>query len=315
MGNQTLVYYAGITSLVATQIAITFTLDYDYASGNTISVVPPAGYMLTCSMEGSLKTISLPGGRPDCIDDPLELYLTQPLTRGSYAFAVTADLPSETPVMNNFNLIIKDRSNNVVDARNGVPGKTLVDFGAESPTLTWSRAGPGQVSEVTIGLTFTRNTQSLQALLIMLPERFRHDVQKPTDVQNSNSRFPVAPGRSWADTSKPNRIKIYFDDNVNIATIPADVYSWRFPALMPQEVPKVNIWFICLCSDQRCEHQNDMSVLVTFPVAGFDLGETPPGSLRPVASSTPAASSTRQRARLFGAFVWPALFASLAAYL
>ncbi|CAE7255973.1 unnamed protein product [Symbiodinium necroappetens] len=46
----------------------------------------------------------------------------------------------------------------------------------------------------------------LRAVLIMLPERFIHDVQTPTDVQNinksatqmSSTQFPVAAGSDWA---------------------------------------------------------------------------------------------------------------------
>jgi len=278
----TAVYYAGVTGLMATQIAFTFSLDVD--AGSTISIVPPAGFLLTCSVEGSMKTISLPGGRPNCIDDPLQLQLQEPLTRGTYAFAITADLPPQTPEVNTFNIIIQDQYNKVVDSAYGVIGEEIVNIGAESPTLAWSRADPGQPTMVTVGITFTEDTSNLQALLIMLPDNFQHDVQIPIDVQNLNSRFPLAPGVEWADTSESNRIKINLDDAEDVTTIPADTYRFSFPVLMPPDVPRRNIWFLALCSDRSCRQPSDRQVVVSFPIAGFALYEIAPAALKVAAS-------------------------------
>jgi len=278
----TAVYYAGVANTRATQLAITFTLDQD--AGNSISVVPPAGFLLTCSVEGSLKTISLPGGRPNCIDDPLQLQLQQPLTRGTYSFALTADLPPQTPEVNSFNIIIQDAYSNVVDAAYAVTGEEIVNIAAEAPTLAWSRADPGQSTTVTIGVTFTAETIGLQALLIVLPELFQHDVQIPVDVQNLNSNFPLAPGNDWADTTEPDRIKIFLDDSRDETPIDPGTYRWSFPALMPPDVPRRNIWFLALCADRSCSQPSDRQVAVAFPMAGFALYEVAPEALRVAAS-------------------------------
>jgi len=276
------VYYAGVANLRATEIAFTFTLDVD--AGSSISIVPPAGFLLTCSMEGSLKTISLPGGRPNCIDDPLQLQLLESLTRGTYAFGVTVDLPPQTPEVNTFNIIIQDQYNNVVDAAYAIQGEEVVDLGAEAPSLAWSRADPGQPSVITIGITFTRDTSNLKALLVTLPELFQHDVQIPIDVQNLNPRFPLAPGLDWADTEEPDRIRIFLDDSEDVTTIPADTYRFSFPVLMPPDVPRKNIWFISLCDDRTCKQPSDAQVLVSFPMAGFNLYDVAPEALRVSAS-------------------------------
>lgn len=274
----TRVSYAGIANLQATQISFTFQVDVD--AGSSISVIPPPGYLLTCSMEGSLKQISLPGGLPNCIDDPLQLQLLQPLTAGLYAFAVTVDLPDQTPGDNTFNIIIRDQDNNVVDAAYRIQGQELHPIAAELPTLGWSRADPGQPSTVTVGVTFNRDTIIVKALLITLPDLFQHDVQIPIDVQNLNKRFPVAAGMDWADTSEPNRIKIFLDDSDDSTNIPPDTYRFSFPVLIPPEVPKDNIWYLSLCNDRSCTQPEDRYTLASFPMAGFRLYELAPEGVR-----------------------------------
>ncbi|CAE7021501.1 unnamed protein product [Symbiodinium sp. CCMP2456] len=67
----------------------------------------------------------------------------------------------------------------------------------------------------------------------MLPERFIHDVQTPTDVQNINKQFPVAAGSDWADTQYTDRIKIYLDDTGGGQAIDPGEYRFSFPALVP----------------------------------------------------------------------------------
>jgi len=276
------VSYGGVANLRSVQMIFTFSLEVDW--GSQIHVTPPHGVLLACSTEGALKRISLPGGRPDCVDDPLQLRLTVDLTAGVYAFGIAADMPPETPQDNTFDIAIKDRNGNVVDAAYQVPGKPIVDIGVTSPTLSWSRADAGQPSVITIGVTFVRDTISIKALLINFPERFIHDVQKPTDVQNLNRRFPVAAGQEWADTTFTDRIKIFLDDSDDITTIAADSYRFNFPVRVPccqpSDLPKKNIWFLSLCRERDCTSPEHRSVVVSFPMAGFGINELAPDSLK-----------------------------------
>jgi len=144
---------------------------------------------------------------------------------------------------------------------------------------------------ITVGITFREDVSSLQALLIVLPELFQHDVQIPIDVQNYNPRFPLAPGLDWADTQEPDRIKIFLDDSEDVTVIPADTYRFSFRALMPPDVPRKNIWFICLCADRSCKQPGDRQVAVSFPIAGFNLYEV-------AAQSTKASASPAKRRAL-----------------
>jgi len=217
---------------------------------------------------------------PDCIDYPLELRLTQPLNVGSFAFAIEADLPATTPEVNTFDLILRDQDNNVMDAYFGLAGKPLVQIYAETPSLAWSRADPGQNSVITVGFTLTRDTINIRAVLITMPMGFLHDVQKPTEVQSLNRLFPVRAGSDWSDTSEQDAIKILLDDSDATTSIPAGLHRFSFPVQVPSEIPSINIWYLSLCDDIACKDPSDRSALVSFPSSGFNLYELAPENLR-----------------------------------
>eukprot|EP00434_Breviolum_minutum_P034598 symbB.v1.2.030628.t1/scaffold3474.1/size56003/2 len=233
------------------------------------------------STEGALKQISLPGGKPTCIDDPLQITVDTTLTKNQYAFALLVDLPPETPKANTFSIIIRDQDNNVVDAAYSVQGKPIIQMFVQKPYLFWSQAEPGLRTEITIGLEFTQDTPNVKAVLIMLPETFIHDVQTPTDVQNMNKDFRVAAGSDWADTQYTDRIKIALDDSGGGAVITPGVYRFKFPALVPPSMPKNNFWSISLCNDRDCQQPDDRFTEISFPIAGFALYELPPEAIRP----------------------------------
>lgn len=276
------VMYPGVASMTNAQITVKFTLDVD--AGSQIEVVPPTGYLLTCSTEGALRQISLPGKRPDCVDDPLELILDKTLTAGEYAFALAVDLPPETPVDNTFSIIIKNQENQVVDAAFQIPGQELVEISVESPTLSWSKAVPGQQTIITFGLTFTKPTMRVLALLLNFPDKFIHDVQKPTDVQNLNKAFRVAAGQEWADTTYTDRLRVLLDDSDPTTQIPPGTYTFNFPAMVPcctqADMPKNNVWYVSLCSDQNCKQLGDQGIVITMPMAGFALNEVAPDAAK-----------------------------------
>ena len=272
------VMYPAVAGVQQAQIAFTFALNVN--AGNQINIVAPPGFILTCSTEGALKQISLPGGKPDCLDDPLQIRVGTTLTADQYAFALLVDLPPETPSANTFSVIVRDQDNNVVDAAYSIQGKPIVQIGVTDPYLAWSQAEPGQRTQITIGLTFTRDTPNVKAVLIMLPERFIHDVQTPTDVQNINKDFPLAAGSDWADTQYTDRIKISLDDMGGGAIIWKGTYKFSFPALVPPSMSNNNYWSFSLCNDRDCQQPDDRYIIVSFPIAGFQLYEMAPEVLR-----------------------------------
>lgn len=273
------VMYPAVATVQQAQIVFTFALNVN--AGNQINIVSPPGFILTCSTEGALKQISLPGGKPNCIDDPLQIVVDTTLTRDQYAFALLVDLPPETPDANTFSIIIRDLDNNVVDAAYSIQGKPIVAIPVTRPYLFWTQSEPGQRTDVTIGLEFTLTTSGVKAVLIMLPETFIHDVQTPTDVQNMNKDFRVAAGSDWADTQYTDRIKIALDDSGGGVDIDPGVYRFKFPVLVPPSMPNSNYWSISLCNDRDCQQPDDRYIIVSFPIAGFSLYELPPEAIRP----------------------------------
>jgi hypothetical protein len=297
------VMYPGVANLKGCLMSFKFTLDAD--AGSQITVVPPTGYLLTCSTEGALRQISLPGRFPECIDDPLELILSQTLTVGSYAFAINADIPAQTPPDNTFSIIIKNQDNQVVDAAYGMAGQEIVNMGVGEPVLSWAdRPQPGERTIVTFGMTFTAPTTGIKAVLLNFPDKFIQDVQRPTDVQNLNKRFRVAAGQDWADTSYTDRITIRMDDSDDGVVIDAGTYMFNVPVMVPcctqSDMPKNNVWQMSLCRDlSSCKKPGEANVLVTLPMAGFALNELAPGSVGARTGSARAASTLAAGLRVF----------------
>lgn len=274
----TTVSYAGVASLQGSRLTFTFTLTR--ANGQVIAVEAPDGYQMSCSSEGALAQISLPGSLPDCTDDPLTLTLNQTLTAGDYAFGIVSDIPAKTPENNKFNLIIRDRDGNVVDANYGIPGKEIApSMKVGDPRLSWTRSEPGQPTTIAVEITFDQDTDLLKALLINFPDNFIHDIQKPTDVMNLNKKFPVASSTTWIDVVGTDRIRILLDDTEEMTTIKADTYTFSFPVLVPcctpVDMPRNNVWYLSLCQTRECLRPTDPTVIVALPMAGFNLGELP----------------------------------------
>jgi hypothetical protein len=281
-GNEPMILYPGILGLKNAQITFKFSLDV--GGGRSIAVTPPAGYLLTCSTEGALVPLSLPGKKPSCVDEPLELILSAPLEAAEYSFALAVDIPVEEPNPNTFNVIVKDVDGKTVDAVYNYYGRALRDdMNIHTPTLTFSSTTPGKQSIVYFGFTLGEAETKMRSLLLKFPNNFIHDVMRPTDVQNFNKDFRVAAGNTWMDVSSfTDRIIVKLDDTDPTLTVPPGEYEFRFPVMVPccyqADMPKNNVWYLAICYDQFCTEPDDKSVLVTFPIAGFNLNDKPTAS-------------------------------------
>jgi hypothetical protein len=59
------------------------------------------------------------------------------------------------------------------------------------------------------------------------------------------------------------------------------LYQFSFPVTVPAQMPPYNIWTISLClANGGCITSSDSSVIVTFPIPGFAIGEQHPDSVR-----------------------------------
>eukprot|EP00930_Biecheleria_cincta_P034639 TRINITY_DN23911_c0_g1_i1.p1 TRINITY_DN23911_c0_g1~~TRINITY_DN23911_c0_g1_i1.p1 ORF type:complete len:3207 (+),score=370.81 TRINITY_DN23911_c0_g1_i1:517-9621(+) len=278
------VTYPAVAGLRDALISFTFILDVD--AGNVIYVVAPPGFVLTCSREGTLKQISLPGGKPDCVDDPLEIKLDSTLTNGKYAFALIGDIPETTPTVNSFSLVIRDVSNRVVDAAFAIQGVPLVNIGVCCPNLAWSASEPNSRSSIELGISFSRETPNVKAVLLMLPELFEHQINTPLDVVNMDG-FPVSVDADWADIQNSDRIVVSVDVNslFEVAVIKPGTYRFSFPVKIPRTMSRNNFWSVSLCNHRNCAQPNDRYTIVSFPIAGFQLFEMAPQALRVTTSA------------------------------
>lgn len=241
-----------------------------------VRVTPPKGFALVCSTDGSFKQLNLPGKTISCIDDPFTILLEEAFGLGTYAFGALADVPSETPSRNAFDIVILSKDNKVVDAAYGIPGQPLLLLRVGDPVFTWSNSEATKQSTVTVGFSFFENTTIVKALLISLPEGFVHNVETPAEVNNLNRRFPVA--TNWAQVERKDRIRVLLDNTREDIPIVPGAYGFSFSVLVPPEgsMPRSNVWFLSLCSNRQCWNKEESSALITFPFAGFSLGEVAP---------------------------------------
>jgi len=291
------VAYAGIAGQRLVTLAVTFQMQAE--GGRRIILEGPSGHELTCSAQGVLRPISLEGGIPECQDNPLTLVLNGTLQVKSYAFSVAINLPATAPTDNTFNIIVQDRNNEVVDAHYGLPGMKIESLPlAPQATLAWSKAEPLQSAQITIGVTFTDDTDRVRAIYFIFPRKdgsqnsdsnaFIHDAQIPTDVVNNNDDFPINPTGAWVDRSNTGGLKVLVDDSDGAATIRAGTYHWTFPVIVPATIPENNVWYVSLCADKGCRiptcgdeppcHRPpvDSTILTSYAIPGFNLREMSP---------------------------------------
>ena len=266
----------GAVANVRTQLVIEFTTS---GPATRILLQAPATFVLSC-MTDPLWSLSLSGA--NCSEDPLTITVTEPFV-GDIAFALQADLPSTTPDNCTFNLLVEDANEVAVDAAYGVLGKSLEDdFGmgviADSgipwisdATLIWSHSGANSTSLITMWITFAFEVKVIKAVLITLPSGFAHIVTSPYEMKISR-RFPLHP-TTWLEYAQADSLKVLVDDT-GILSISAGEYSFSFSVTVPSSMSWNNIWHISLCTLATCSSPTDETVFVSFPLAGFGIGDS-----------------------------------------
>jgi len=280
------VMYAGVAGAQGTQMSIVFQVGVN--GGTSIGIEPPAGYALHCSAEGTLQQVSLPGATPHCAESPFVLTLNNAtLMAGLYSFGVAADVPAKTPDFNTFNIIVRDRYGQTLDAAYRVLGKPVLEIGAGSPTLAWSRSDAGVPSMITVGFSLQENlkTGQIKAVLVSFSDSFVHE-GKDLQVSNENG-LPVLDGDEWVDVKSIERIKVILDDRSGSRAIPAGRYAFSFKVFVPSaaSMPRNNFWYISLCSNKLCTKPGDNYTIISFPLAGFNLGQITTAMMSKAASA------------------------------
>merc|ERR1712232_1172118 len=125
-----------------------------------------------------------------------------------------------------------------------------------------------------------------------------------------NRDFKLAAGQSWTGVGTfRDRLLIKLDGANADSKISPGTYSFAFPAMVPccteEDMPKNNVWYLSLCTDQECADLDDESVVVSFPIAGFSLNDPPTASETISATGTGSTASRQLQVRKWAAFLGP----------
>lgn len=197
-----------------------------------------------------------------------------------YAFVVGIITPKrEQAAVPLWNVRVLNDEHYTVDALIGWRGKDIVkDLFLEQPTLSWvTPPQHGETSVVTIEVTFDRRTpvpdaskgtEAVKALLITLPDRYKHDIRHRNQVKSLNSYFPVAIDSEWRQYDNLRWLRILANDGVEEARdfLPPGTFQFQFPVRVPKELPARMEWYLTMCKDFFCTELEGRNVMANFPM-------------------------------------------------
>lgn len=203
------------------------------------------------------------------------------MSAGNYAFALYASAPKQTPVINLFSILVYDALGQVLDAAMDMPGlKLLTNVQLSDQPLKWTRADPDTRSEITMGFSLENDLpgdRRITCVMLVFPKGFM--LHSPPTVQVS-SNLPLFPERG-IDVAQKDQLKFYLDTSRELPS-GDQPFDFKFPVIVPQNLPPWNIWQLVLCRRNDCA---DQYVLVTFSQAGFRFGEVSPGQVKTESSA------------------------------
>eukprot|EP00415_Alexandrium_ostenfeldii_P000970 UN0970 len=174
-----------------------------------------------------------------------------------------------------------------------------------NPSIRWTTSREGGLTQVSLGLVFRNATTGVRSILFVLPAGFTHELQALSDLQvtlnGASYSFPVASewGRAWIDARTRHSVRVIVASGV---LVQSGGYTFQFPVRLPQAVPDLNVWKVCLCTSIECDSPEHASVITVFALPGFRLGERYP--------TLPVSAKARARS-LAGASAFVAILATL----
>lgn len=268
------VVYAGIASS-QTQAAFGFRSEAFLEAGGRVSVWMPEGFQASC-MIGDVMPISLPGVVGCDTQGPaVVLTLDSALPAGDYAFVLTAWAPSSTPHDNVFALVLLDSFGAVQHSAPQLAGQSLhQDFSIHPLPLSWTSSVSAQASTVTLGFSVTAALAAgvVGSLAISFPPYFSHAVDQDAGVTLQVPKHQSVLLHPYAVDS----LVVEFNSKQGMSE---GDYLFSFPVTVPTAMPPYNVWLLMLCPPSTtgpCLSGEDAAALVTFPWAGFDLGQPSP---------------------------------------
>jgi len=291
--RDTSVLYAGATGIFS-EFGVEFYNVLQLDAGGMVEVRHPTTFTYFCD---SFYQVSLPGEVAcETYQESFRLAFNHSVAPGDYSFSILAKIPVDIPDETEFSVLLIDRHGDVQDAAMNVPGPPVKDnliiyVPTDQVGFKWfpEKIVGGQVFYVEFVLTFEQDVPPdpsdapvIGEILFTLPTGFVHDIRTIGDVTNSDDMWEP-PGGMKVDFTQLDRVRITVDngqytDEPEIAKIiKKNSYAFSFPVIVPMIMPTTNIWVVSVCGiGGGCSSPNDADVLLSFPLAGFQIGQVHP---------------------------------------
>jgi len=201
-----------------------------------------------------------------------------------YSVMVRIETPEVVSRGFQWNVRLLNEKSRLVDAASQIEGPTSgqkfrKDFFVDMPLLKWDT--PPQAGEVTIAtveVTFPRRCPKIRAILIALPEKYRHDIPGGGDLISVNPYFPIAKDTEWRIFSNLRWVRILMAEPKNELSdfLPGGTYHFKLPIIVPASVPDKPEWYFCLCSTRECFDPDDGDPVTGSIAAAFPIPNTYP---------------------------------------
>ncbi|CAE7823884.1 unnamed protein product [Symbiodinium microadriaticum] len=187
-----------------------------------------------------------------------------------YMFLLNVLTPAEPNIFDVWQIRVLDDGFAVVDAALAVQQPRFVlDLEMGNPSLSWLQPPQmGEVSNVQVEVSFLRRVKDVKAILVSLPENYRHDIQHKNQLRNVNKQFPLTIDTEWRVFDNLRYIKVLVEvaETGEAQIIIAGTYQWQFPVMVPLIKPFTSEWYVSLCAEQTCTEVQDPGIMASFPV-------------------------------------------------
>jgi len=294
------VLYGSMSAVTNQQFLLLFTVREENTF-NSMEVIPPAGLLLACDTTNPVPFIDCTSG--SSLTHGLLLNRTSNglyVAPGDYVMPIRVSLPLSTPRPNTFDIVMRDPSGTVVDGVYGLAGRPITDSSLVSVVdahISMNTTTVGRNALITLSFKTEQPTTSVDAITIMFPTYYYHQIESQTEVGCVNRKFPRSPFQ-WVDLSSTQSLTFLVDNTVTnlvemstgqaivLNRIPGNqTFVFQFAVVLPYATPeKLNFWVLSFCKDrnkiEECLDWNTDSGLAHIPI----LGETLTGAADSAAS-------------------------------
>lgn len=290
------VVYPGIPA-VSGQMAFRFITNEKIEAGGKLVVGYPSSITINCdgaylykiALEGEIRCSNFPR------EGKFELTLSRRLPPGQQAFGVTSTCPFAVNEANVFYIKVLDHTGQVMDAAMNVPGGRIQHgLSVAALSLVWSNSEPNYAASISLGFELVQSLPPIEKdppvmseLVVKVPRDFLQQVRRKNQIEVLNQPLPWRSGE-WLDASDPTKLNFWLDESIT-PELAVGRYRFSFPVLVPSRMPKYNVFVLTICgpavnttnataASPKCTGEEDPRAMVSFPLAGFAMGESHPSA-------------------------------------